>query len=1127
MLVQETIGLEASRTTPCPLCDHDHYCYLVQDGQGTIIKAICQWTDEAPEGWNRTGTAKDGRGIFTKQGLRTKRRHFPDYVQLSPQEKADIPQWKDHLLDMSGDPLPLPKSGKERELAIEYLYPNEVGQPLGKVVRRQWSDRRRAYDQNRKTKHIRPWHWVGTLGDGFWSDRGKGDKPWPLYRETEAKEEILRGGVVFAVAGEQAVETYRSLGLTAVTCQGGEANCQQIVDRLASTFDQARADGHKPILAIHPDNDITGESKFGELLLRECEFAKIPAVALNPFSLWAEMPPGGDIKDWVDSGITNEAILQTLEIAIDEAIEFQEEEARARVQRSRWKAPEAWHGELGYWVEKEGNRVFIPKTDFDFQVERELASEDGGGLVLQIKRTVDRSQRRIFIKSTDYTTTQKFEDALKRALGDNVICNLSTYEVKALIRVRLHEYHITRKGKVYRLIDRVGQQANGTWVFKDCQFTQSGEPTVENDSLWVWNSKLTGEESTCPAPAIAPQDPNALKNLVDVMRRAFGSNIYPALINLGYAAAAVHYQQIIEEEGAFPILNSFGDPASGKTTAAQCALSLVGMHNDGMLSDISLSAAYERLKLAGSLLHCFDDPMRTPELNAFLKGFYNGKARVVRGKDVSFNVQRPHSPMMVTSNHACGENDAATQSRLVRLWFRKTNDGDRQAFYQLPAVQKAASGCLTQLIKLGYPAAEVHQLEQELLTHLPLAHIRIAKSLALVLCYAMKVAQLAEASEDLKGYILNVVCPGVNDPDEAGDSLRDFFEKLFVLHSQSKIGDWNLRYINGEDEEPKALALHIPSVWAVFDKEFSATYNRKVIESLIAENGGHASTQKFHRSEDESKAYYRTLLTPRYDANGDLVPPTPPQWTNRRCLEIPIEAVKNLSEKNMLTMLTGGSETAETTSEQESRWLTSACEPDVNHVNQTQAEGEAAPSSQFTSLCEPDPPVHIQFTSSCEPTQNQSQQALEPPSGPPVHMVHIKNDQTCEPTTDPREVTLEVGDKVRIDGGRFAGKIATVLGCTPEEVTVKADTWAISRPYQRGDLYLLKRASDPDFNEGDRVEITLELYGKPVTLEGEIVKAHPVWDIPGTVSVQYSHQDIKNGRVQLPISKVRRVESCQ
>jgi hypothetical protein len=53
--------------------------------------------------------------------------------------------------------------------------------------------------------------------------------------------------------------------------------------------------------------------------------------------------------------------------------------------------------------------------------------------LLQVKRTDDRAQRRIFIKSTDYSTSQKFKDALKRGLGVGVICNLTNFEVEALI----------------------------------------------------------------------------------------------------------------------------------------------------------------------------------------------------------------------------------------------------------------------------------------------------------------------------------------------------------------------------------------------------------------------------------------------------------------------------------------------------------------------------------------------------------------------------------------------------------------------------------------------------------------------------------------------------------------------
>ncbi|MGG6295249.1 hypothetical protein ACQ4M4_12740 [Leptolyngbya sp. AN02str] len=461
-------GLEASTSTRCPLCDRDHYCYLVQDDNGTIFKAICQWTEQA-EGWDRAGTAKDGRGIFVKHGYnRAKRKHFPDFVSLSPRPiPADIPQWQptdpgdrpivpgDLVAFKSGTPDSLfvvhktrggerqgqwqtlitatpygatyastwdivegdikiattdPQTG-DVEQVIEYLYPHHDGTPLGKVERRQWSDRRSVYCERKKSKpkskQIRPYHWVGRIDEGMWS-QGKGDRTWPLYREAEAKEEILRGGMVFVVAGEQAVECYRLLGLVATTCQGGESNFKEIIERLAEAFHIAKGDGQKPMLVIHPDHDITGENKFSELQ-RECDFAKIPAVTLDPTDLWPEMPVGGDIWNLLyQANLTPEQVIRTLETAIDEAIDRQENEIFARQQRERWQAPEAYRGELGFWKEDKETckRYFRPQADFDFQVERELISEEGGGLVLQVKRADDSSQRRVYLKSADYSSVQ-------------------------------------------------------------------------------------------------------------------------------------------------------------------------------------------------------------------------------------------------------------------------------------------------------------------------------------------------------------------------------------------------------------------------------------------------------------------------------------------------------------------------------------------------------------------------------------------------------------------------------------------------------------------------------------------------------------------------------------------------
>ena len=987
----EGSAFEANSATPCPLCDHDHYCFLWTNGKGDPVKSICQWTEEPPDGWDRVGTAKDGRGIFAKRGLRQKRRNYPDIITLSPRPMGDAPQWRDistpldqinkgHRVIMRQSPevvyevisvdwlkhrvicqkpgglgkldTPLtdvmeiayrdPVSGA-KEQTIEYHYPAVDHAPLGKVVRRQWSDRRRDYEKGTKTKEIRPHHWQGTPEDGQWKF-GKGNREWPLYREQEAREAILKGEILFAVGGEQAVETYRGLGLSAVTCQGGESNYRQISDRLKDTFDDARANNLRPLLVIHPDNDITGENTFSDALQRECDLKRIPACRLEPLELWNAMPIGGDIYDWVHkSGLTTAQILRQLENCIDEAIDRQEMEIRGRQQRARWQAPEAHHGELGFWREKklrndEPDLVFHPATDFDFQIERELISSDGGGLLLQVKRTDDRSQKRCYIASTDFSSVQKFKDALKKAIGGAIVCNLSPHQLEALLRVRLHEYRITRRGKSFKLIDRIGQQGDGTWVFKHVQFTVLGETTDETQSLWVWNSAICDESGGFRPPAIAAQSPEAIKRLVDCLRRAMGGNFYLTMLVLGYAAAGVHYQIIQEVEGAFPILNLYGDPGSGKTTAAEAGLSMVGQHKEGLMRSISVSAAYERLKLAGGLLHCLDDPERTPELDEFLKGFYNGNSRVVRGRDSNgFNVQKPHSPLMVTSNHACGENSAATQSRLVRLFFPKVGDGDRDAFRELPMLYAEASGCLTQLIKFKYPQGDIYALEHELSAHLPHAHQRIAKSLSLVLHYAMEVARIAGIDpEPIKTYVAEVVCTQVNDPDEAGDSLRDFLERLFILQSESKVGEWNTRWIDREDG--RSLAIYLPGVWTQMDKAFNLAYNRKIIESLLVSRGIRKSRQRFHINEDESRAYQRAKLT-----TGSNSDPNPPETTVRWCYEIPYSMLQDASEKAGGAILRstdqqGGGEGTQTQSERGDSLCTNRDQQRSTEINRDQQD---------------------------------------------------------------------------------------------------------------------------------------------------------------------------------------------
>ncbi|WP_009630211.1 phage/plasmid primase, P4 family [Synechocystis sp. PCC 7509] len=346
-------SIEANRANPCPLCDSDHWCFHLSEDA-----VICGKTDYAPIGWVKTGEAKDGRGIFAKENRKRRSQGgLPDETEILPlrlDPKTDSPQWVTRST-----------VGNEFEQEIEYLYPDaETGEPLGKVVRKQWSDRRPAYGRSgRDTKEIRPWHWVEPhhphQGEkGWWSDRGKGSKQFPLYRQAEVREAIASGSaeVVFYVAGEQAVETARQLGLTSFCNQGGEGSyTSQFVDFLSA---------NKPkLFVICPDNDETGR-KSADKLLKACIKAGIHAIAIEPTNIWADTPTKGDITDIVNSsGMDSSEIIEQLEIEISRALLVRQNEPisyestkkppkPAKVARElaeRYRHELAWNTSLKLW----------------------------------------------------------------------------------------------------------------------------------------------------------------------------------------------------------------------------------------------------------------------------------------------------------------------------------------------------------------------------------------------------------------------------------------------------------------------------------------------------------------------------------------------------------------------------------------------------------------------------------------------------------------------------------------------------------------------------------------------------------------------------------------------------------
>ncbi|MEL4896832.1 hypothetical protein [Crocosphaera sp. Alani8] len=508
--------------------------------------------------------------------------------------------------------------------------------------------------------------------------------------------------------------------------------------------------------------------------------------------------------------------------------------------------------------------------------------------MLQVKRSIDHKQRRVIIGSTERLTVKEFNLALTKAYRVGIICNLKTDQLNGLIQTKLIHYH-DRGGKVFKLADRIGQQNDGTWVFSDRQLTEKGIATSEDKTKTVYNPNL-GYEDHISVPELVSPDSNALTTLITAMHRFHGdSQIAPAIITLAWAVACLHFQEIIKIEKRFPLLNLFGDPGCGKTIMAENGLAIAGfIQGQGSFCKVTESALYEHIKLSGSLPLLWDDPDKSPWLDTLIQRLYNGKPRMVRG-----NSQTPHTSLMITSNHVIGDAKPATLSRILPLAIFPSTDGDKNAWDDLLEAQKWASGALPELIGLGYPSEEVRALAKELRPLLPHAHARVADSIALVLHYATAVCRLAGFDERrIYDYVVGTVCKTANDADSASDSLTDFIDKISALHSQSVVGEWNIRLITTRSGF-EGLAVNMSSVWAKVDGTYKVPYSRKVIESQIAQAGGVLkSAQKFYRSEDEVKSYRRSLIN-GHNEGDDYVRPKPPEETTRKCVLIPLSLVKD------------------------------------------------------------------------------------------------------------------------------------------------------------------------------------------------------------------------------------------
>ncbi len=183
---------------------------------------------------------------------------------------------------------PQPKQSKPKQNEARrayqsptYVYTDEQGKTLFGVIR----------TPQKEFWAVRP------DGNGGWLYGLEGISPVP-YRLPEVIEAVRKGEIVFVVEGEKDVDNLRKLGLVATTNHGGAKKWKPYYSDYLIGAD----------VVIIPDNDKPGR----EHAERVAQSLVGKAKSIKMLEL-PNLPPKGDVSDWLEAGGTKEELLALAE----------------------------------------------------------------------------------------------------------------------------------------------------------------------------------------------------------------------------------------------------------------------------------------------------------------------------------------------------------------------------------------------------------------------------------------------------------------------------------------------------------------------------------------------------------------------------------------------------------------------------------------------------------------------------------------------------------------------------------------------------------------------------------------------------------------------------------------------
>lgn len=197
------------------------------------------------------------------------------------------------------------------------------------------------------------------------------------------------------------------------------------------------------------------------------------------------------------------------------------------------------------------------------------------------------------------------------------------------------------------------------WVLNSqVQISETGQLIDPTASPFVWiegqrrtqsgSHSIARQKFASIVRPIAPQR-SALRNVIQVMQRAFLNNFPSCLLVLAAHLLNLHYESLLPVVGGIPIAILYGDVQCGKSTATKVCLSLTGTQDShflGRCPDVTFIRATTQTTL-GLVL---DDPTNHTAISEKIMLLFDGKT--IEQNSVSLH---PRTSFMTSINMPCFE----------------------------------------------------------------------------------------------------------------------------------------------------------------------------------------------------------------------------------------------------------------------------------------------------------------------------------------------------------------------------------------------------------------------------------------------------------------------------------------